>query len=66
MAIEAYRRNNATVRERVPAQRLLVFTPSDGWGPICDFLEVPVPSEAFPRSNARDEFWGNFEEEPAD
>ena len=66
MAIEAYRRNNALVRELVPADRLLVFTPSDGWGPLCDFLKVPVPTDPFPRSNARDEFWSNFEEEPAD
>ncbi|MEM9585455.1 MAG: sulfotransferase family protein [Pseudomonadota bacterium] len=66
MALSAYRRNNRLVRELVPANRLLVFTPSDGWGPLCDFLEVPVPTEPFPRSNGRDEFWGNFEEEPAD
>lgn len=66
MAIEAYRRNNALVRKIVPAKRLLVFTPSDGWGPLCDFLQVPVPVQPFPRSNARDEFWSNFEEEPAD
>ena len=66
LAIEAYRRNNALVRELVPAERLLVFTPSDGWAPLCDFLNVPVPSTPFPRSNARDEFWSNFEEEPTD
>jgi hypothetical protein len=66
MAIEAYRRNNTLVRELVPADRLLVFTPSDGWGPLCDFLQVSVPTAPFPRSNARDEFWSNFEEEPAD
>lgn len=66
MAIEAYRRNNALVRELVPSERLLVFTPTQGWEPLCAFLEVPVPSQAFPRSNARDEFWDNFEEEPAD
>lgn len=66
MALTAYRRNNRLVRELVPADRLLVFTPSDGWGPLCDFLNVPVPATPFPRSNGRDEFWDNFEEEPAD
>lgn len=66
MAIEAYRRNNALVRQLVPADRLLVFTPSNGWEPLCDFLDVAVPAAPFPRSNARDEFWSNFEEEPAD
>ncbi len=66
MAITAYRRNNRLVRELVPADRLLVFTPSDGWEPFCGFLGVPVPDGPLPRSNGRDEFWNNFEEEPAD
>ena len=66
MALTAYRRNNRLVRELVPADRLLVFTPSDGWEPLCDFLNIPVPATPFPRSNGRNEFWDNFEEEPAD
>lgn len=66
MALEAYRRNNRLVRELVPAERLLVFTASDGWAPLCAFLGVPVPAGDFPCSNGRDEFWDNFEEEPAD
>ena len=64
MALAAYRRNNRLVRELVPADRLLVFTPSDGWAPLCSFLGAPVPDQPFPRSNGRDEFWDNFEEEP--
>lgn len=62
--IAAYRRNNALVRETVPADRLLIFTPSDGWEPLCRFLDVPVPDGDFPRSNARDEFWALFGGEP--
>jgi hypothetical protein len=65
-AITAYRRNNARVRATIPAGRLLVFTPSDGWEPLCRFLGVPVPDGPFPRSNARDEFWAHFGGEPAD
>lgn len=63
-ALAAYRRNNAMVRETVPADKLLVFTPSDGWGPLCAFLGVPVPEGDFPRSNSRDEFWERFGGEP--
>ena len=63
-AIAAYRRNNAAVREQVPADRLLVFHASDGWGPLCDFLDVPVPDTPFPRSHHRDEFWAHFGGEP--
>jgi hypothetical protein len=63
-AIAAYRRNNEKVRATIPADRLLVFTPSDGWEPLCRFLGVPVPDADFPRSNARDEFWALFGGEP--
>ena len=64
-ALRAYRRNNEKVRDTIPADRLLVFTPSDGWEPICRFLGAPVPEVDFPRSNARDEFWALFGGEPA-
>lgn len=62
--IAAYRRNNELVRETVPSDKLLVFTPSDGWEPLCRFLDAPTPEEDFPRSNARDEFWALFGGEP--
>lgn len=65
-SVAAYRRNNAKVRESVPADRLLVFTPTDGWAPLCAFLGVPVPATDFPRSHARDAFWAHFGGEPAD
>jgi Sulfotransferase domain len=63
-SIAAYRRNNEKVRATIPADRLLVFTPSDGWDPLCRFLDVPAPTTDFPRSNARDEFWAHFGGEP--
>lgn len=62
--VKAYRRNNALVRASVPSDRLLVFTPSDGWEPLCRFLDAPTPEGDFPRSNARDEFWALFGGEP--
>lgn len=63
-ALSAYRRNNEKVRKIISADRLLVFTPSDGWDPLCRFLEVTPPEEDFPRSNARNEFWALFGGEP--
>lgn len=63
-AISAYRRNNEKVRATIQADRLLVFTPSDGWDPLCAFLGVDVPEGDFPRSNAREEFWALFGGEP--
>jgi hypothetical protein len=63
-SLSAYRRNNEKVRATIPSERLLVFTPADGWEPLCRFLDVPVPAGEFPRSNARDEFWALFGGEP--
>lgn len=63
-AIAAYRENNANVRDTINADRLLIFTPADGWEPLCRFLDQPIPTGDFPRSNARDEFWAHFGGEP--
>ena len=64
-AIAAYRANNQAVRDLIPADRLLIFHVADGWEPLCDFLDVPVPDTSFPRSNPRDEFWAHFGREPS-
>lgn len=44
-------RYHAQVQREVPAERLLVWSVSDGWEPLCDFLEVPVPDTPFPHLN---------------
>jgi hypothetical protein len=46
---------NQSVIDALPPERLLVYTPKEGWGPLCDFLGVPVPNGPFPRVNSRDE-----------
>jgi len=63
-AIAAYRANNQRVRETIPAERLLVFHVADGWEPLCEFLDAPVPDEPFPRTNPKKEFWEHFGGEP--
>jgi hypothetical protein len=55
-AIQAYERNNARVREALPAHRLVEWTTEDGWGPLCRVLGVPVPDEPFPHANTTEEF----------
>jgi hypothetical protein len=55
-AMHAYERHNAEVRASVPAERLLEWRPSDGWGPICRRLGLPEPAEPFPHVNRGDEF----------
>jgi Sulfotransferase domain len=44
-------RHNAEVRAHVPARQLLEWSPADGWGPLCEFLERPVPAAPLPRVN---------------
>ena len=42
------------------ADRLLQFNVKDGWKPLCDFLEKPVPDGEFPHSNRSAQFFDNF------
>lgn len=39
---------NARIKEVVPEGSLLMFNSKEGWGPLCEFLEVPVPEEPYP------------------
>jgi hypothetical protein len=54
--IDTMRRHNEEVKRNVPAERLLVWSVQEGWEPLCEFLELPVPDAPFPRVNDRTEF----------
>jgi hypothetical protein len=54
--IEQMERHNEQVKRDVPAERLLVWKVTDGWEPLCEFLEVDVPDEPLPHVNDRDTF----------
>lgn len=54
--IGVYNRHNDEVKRTIPRDRLLVYSVSQGWGPLCRFLGVPVPSAAFPKLNTREDF----------
>ncbi|KAK4897383.1 hypothetical protein LTR27_004903 [Elasticomyces elasticus] len=47
----AYRHHYRDIQEFVPAERLLNFKLSDGWGPLCRFLNKDIPDEPFPHEN---------------
>ena len=49
--IAEFLRHNAEVVATVPKEKLLVFDVKQGWGPLCEFLGVPVPNEPFPHLN---------------
>jgi hypothetical protein len=52
----AMERYHAEVQSTVPAERLLVWSVSDGWEPLCEFLGLPVPEADFPRVNDSAQF----------
>ena len=54
-AIARYNEHAEQVRDLMPADRLLVFSADQGWGPLCDFLGKPVPDMPFPRTNDREQ-----------
>jgi hypothetical protein len=58
--IGVYLAHNRKVRERVPADRLLVFEASQGWAPLCAFLGCSVPAEPYPRVNSTEDFQGRM------
>lgn len=57
---DAFERHNDAVRETVPAERLLEWTPTDGWDPLCERLGVPIPEQPFPLTNQTAEWRANF------
>lgn len=54
MAIARYEAHIAEVQAEVPADRLLTFSATEGWEPLCAFLDVPVPEAPFPNVNNRE------------
>jgi hypothetical protein len=49
-------RHHEQVKQDVPPERLLVWEVGEGWEPLCEFLDVPVPDEPLPHANDRGEF----------
>ena len=52
----AYDAHNAEVRATIPASRLVEWHPGEGWRPLCDALELPIPESPFPHLNTTDDF----------
>jgi hypothetical protein len=55
-AVDAFERHTQKVKQSLPPDKLLVFDVREGWQPLCDFLEVPVPDKPFPRLNDTEAF----------
>lgn len=55
-AITTYRSYCKNVIEEMPKKRLLVYEVTQGWEPLCNFLEFDVPNVPFPKMNTRENF----------
>ncbi len=64
IALAAFRKRTDDVRAALPADRVLVFDPAEGWAPLCAFLGKDVPDEPFPHHNLRADFWEVLGGEP--
>lgn len=50
--VARYIRHIEEVKATVPQERLLVYSVTEGWEPLCRFLGHPVPDIPFPHANA--------------
>lgn len=50
-AEQVFEHHTEEVLARCDPERLLVFDVSEGWEPLCGFLDVPVPTREFPHVN---------------
>jgi sulfotransferase family protein len=56
----ACERHTEQVIDAVPSDRLLVWQITDGWEPLCDFLDLEVPDVPFPHINESGGFEGGI------
>ncbi len=56
-AIDIFKQHIDEVSRIVPPDRLLVYDVKQGWEPLCQFLNVPIPKDkAFPHLNEAAEY----------
>ena len=55
-AINKFNRHIEEVKQTIPENQLLIFEAKDGWQPLCEFLNKPIPETPYPRSNKGENF----------
>lgn len=58
-AVVVYEAHMEEVIANVPSDKLLNYSVTQGWEPLCEFLDVPVPLTEFPNVNDTKEFREN-------
>lgn len=51
--VDFFNNRTAQIKKTISADRLFVYEVKEGWGPLCKFLDVPIPESDFPRVNSR-------------
>jgi sulfotransferase family protein len=54
--IEQMLAHEEQVKRTIAPERLLVWEVGEGWEPLCEFLDVPVPADPLPHANDRGVF----------
>ncbi|CAO1605832.1 hypothetical protein XANCAGTX0491_009337 [Xanthoria calcicola] len=57
---DAFHEHYQRVRELVPPDRLLEYRVSEGWEPLCRFLDLEIPDRPFPAGNEQESFRQTF------
>ncbi len=52
--LQRFQHHIDAVKQEISADRLLVFEVKQGWEPLCEFLDVPVPDGPFPHVNDKE------------
>ena len=55
-AIKMFNQHTKEVVDNIDPDRLLTYNVREGWEPLCQFLDKPIPDTPFPRINSREEF----------
>jgi hypothetical protein len=55
-AVKVFRDHIEQVKADIEPERLLIYEVGSGWEPLCEFLNVAVPSEPYPSVNSTAEF----------
>ncbi|KAI8098789.1 P-loop containing nucleoside triphosphate hydrolase protein [Halteromyces radiatus] len=55
-----FNEHNERVKQTIPADRLLIMNLGDGWEPLCQFLDKPIPDEPYPHTNSSENYAGHF------
>ncbi len=54
-ALALYHQHIENIKAKVPEEQLLIYSVDQGWEPLCNFLDIPVPDTEFPNVNDRAE-----------